>query len=336
MIAAGMCFWFRRHYVGDDQVDSASARGVLAAGKWTYGQGGWMPVQCIATDSGVLGLLHLPDEMREDRLWVVIHGAAADCFDGLIFAVSARLAGLGRRAAAVNLSARGLGRYDRSLRRFAGWPWVSIEDSVAEVLDLIRRCGGQPNIVTLVGHSWGAIVAAAAADHPSVQSTVLVSPMVSGQAMLSSLMGAELDQRLDLARQLVMSGRGADQVPTVGRADISAVSAATLLELADDTRNDLLASLAASEKDFTVVCGGREHAALRAFAASMPKVLNRGMTIEIDGAGHFYRGKEAELVSAILRDADCDDYHGDRPKRSAIRSGGAIHGASTGGSKTGG
>jgi pimeloyl-ACP methyl ester carboxylesterase len=255
-------------------------------------------IEVLATNDGLHGIVHHPVNSDRGVCAVVVHGAAADCFDGLVWTVCRELAATGIRCAAVNLSARGLGRYADSLRKHRGWPWALTNEAAAEVTAFAERCAsqfGEP--IGLIGHSWGALVAALATRAVAPVRLVLVSPMRSGRTIVETLF-TDSGLAVAEAEHLVASGRGADLILT-GSASPPGLSADTILDFFHRTPNGIDDVLPALDIPIHIIVGSREHPALVAAARELADHAAQAQLTVINGAGHFYVGRRAELVDAL-------------------------------------
>ncbi|MBV1850008.1 alpha/beta hydrolase [Catellatospora tritici] len=256
-----------------------------------------MPIEAISANTSLLGLVHIPDTGSPTALAVLIHGAASDSFDGLVWRISRELAESGIICAAINLSARSLGRYAGSFHRFSGWPWTATEPMVAEVEAFVRCCadryGGHP---ALIGHSWGSHLVALAAGRVTCTHLSLVSPIGSGRSMLEAMF-ADRPQVLDDVTRPRSEVDGNDLVHT-GRDNLPFLSAATIRDLhSQPALADLTADVS---QEIHVFVGDREHeSTLRAARDIVAQQPSRRALTSIPGAGHFYRGKESLLSAAL-------------------------------------
>lgn len=261
-----------------------------------------MHVEAISVDDGLLGIVHHPTSTDGEGCAIVVHGAASDCFDGLIWTICRDLAARGIRTAAVNLSARGLGRYAESLRSYRGWPWTPIDEAAAEVAAFSERCAdqfGQP--FAMIGHSWGALLATLASPVTRPKRLTLISPMVSPRTMVKNLY-PDIRQAVADAEERSASGRGAELILS-GTGNPASLSAAIIVDYFHYALNGIADVIANLDHPVRVVVGGREHHALLAGARDLANRASDGRLTVIDGAGHFFVGRRKELVNALAQSA---------------------------------
>ncbi len=170
--------------------------------------------------------------------------------------------------------------------------------------------------VSLVGHSLGAIMAAAfARRHPErTRSLVLASPAVGHGTVNAAVRTRRLAERLRLMAELGPEGYAHARAPRLVAADASATARALVLwnlaQLHPEgyaqaarllAHADIMPDVAAHPRALLVVCGTADtitpEASCRAVAAAAPRGVYRG----IAGAGHACYLEAPNRFNALLR-----------------------------------
>jgi pimeloyl-ACP methyl ester carboxylesterase len=259
------------------------------------GKIGRVHAEAILNNDHIAGILYHPEHCRFAGAAVFVHGAASDCLDGLPHKLSYALALRGIPVLNLNLWGRGLGRYDSSLRKLAGWPWHSPQRATHQVEEAIHYLQGLHQRVAVIGHSWGALLASMAAGQADF--LVLISPFANSQVFLTGLYLKGFEKAQEQARAAIGEGRPRATVPTAPGATIPFLSAETLIEYQDHDF-DLRRILSSSEVPRLVVVGGKEHSDLVDHARALGNSGSGSFKL-LSEAAHFYRGYEEPLGATI-------------------------------------
>lgn len=211
---------------------------------------------------------------------------------------------------AVNMRCRDLAytRYDIPLRDFTsgdpsvgGGYWEDLDEGRDDVTAAVAtaRARGHSRVV-VVGHSSGGFYAGMVADQlDEHEAVVLLSPITDNRRALKWWF-PDADERaaaLKRARSLVAAGDGATLLPLSRW--YWAISAASLVQRADEPEGIWPQTLAAAHVPVLLLAGGDESRAAdwRHMAEELPN--GRGHSAIIDGADHFYVGREDKVAEAV-------------------------------------
>lgn len=250
------------------------------------------------------GLVYEQGQERRNLAALLVHGKTMNFYTGPARILPPYLVDLGLGCLAMNRRGHDLGGI-RDSRASYGGAWERFADSQLDLaggFTELRRRGYRRFV--LIGHSFGGIVAAAyAAAHPrDIAALGLCSAGAGGpdylvqsssRGMLAGERHAEVAAE---AHRLVEAGQGQALLPVPGW--WYAISAASFVDLernvppvVDNVRRTScpILSLRGSEEPPAY------YPAEEAAAAAGP----RGRLVVLDGADHFYNGRERELAQAV-------------------------------------
>jgi pimeloyl-ACP methyl ester carboxylesterase len=247
-------------------------------------------------------------------LWV--HGRGANCYSGPARTLPPLLGHLDCIQLAVNLRSHDLAyvTQDDVQARVGGiapplggvW-WEHVPDGaldIAGALDWLRAYATVP--IFVVGHSLGGYyLALFSAVDPDIAGRVFLSPLPDLQQSFPSWFPAE--GAYDAARAWADEQVAAGTAGTLRSLppQFGAISAATIVERANETPGAWLDGANGSGRPAMIVWGGQESYAARwrQLAAGLAADVVR--TVEVPGTGHNYAGAEpavADAVAAFIRE----------------------------------
>ena len=253
------------------------------------------------------GLVYTPEDEGARRLAaLLVHGKTMNFYTGPGRILPPHLVPMGVSCLAMNRRGRDLGGI-RDGRGSYGGAWERFGDSqldIAAGLAELRRRGHKR--IVLIGHSFGGIASAAyAADHPDeIVALALLSagaggtdylPQVSRRGMLAGERHAEVDAE---ARRLVEAGQGQQILPLRGW--WYAITAASWVDLSANVP-ETVASARRTTVPVLALRGSLEEREFYPAEAVAEAVGSRGTPVVLEGADHFYNGRQAELARAVCR-----------------------------------
>jgi pimeloyl-ACP methyl ester carboxylesterase len=267
-------------------------------------------ISTAAADGRVLdGLLYEPTGAPPVASLLYLHGKGGNCYSGPGRFVPAG-AGAPLRHLALNMRCHDLA-YTRpdlpyvDFRREGpgladGGFWERLASGTVDVaagVAALRSLGPEP--VVLVGHSSGGFYAAvAAAQDASIAGRVLLSPLTSNKRPLPMWFDGEdgLRAALESARTLVRAGFGHRLISLPSW--YYAISAASLLERAEEPDDTWLKAVRANTSPLFVLWGGVESRASH-WRDVVGGLEGDVRSHEVAGADHNYMGFEDVVARAV-------------------------------------
>ncbi len=256
----------------------------------------------IPVEDAVIDALLYRSPIPASTLVICIHGALMNFCVGPSRFLPPMLVQRGFDCLAVNLRGHDLGSIRASFRKPEGWAWHLQSEAFIDlegVVAFTQREGYERYV--LLGHSWGALIAAhfvaQNSKKPSPVALILLSLVHSFKLFLEVNYGPFVTDVLEQARQLIASEAEWDLIAAPPGASIPVMSARTIVDLASAT-SEPFANLLSKLPRTLLVAGSREHAAL---LEAYDLLAKTGYEVQIiNKAGHFYRGQETSLADTLI------------------------------------
>lgn len=250
----------------------------------------------------LMGLLFRSRAGLAQRAFVVVHGAGLDFRASLYVGLAGQLADE-CDVYLTGIRASSLINYNDGFRAPQGWAHHTSQAAREDLGRWLTWLGQQGyGSIRLVGHSWGGLVALAAAIDfsPRGMDIALVSPIPSLGSLLTTNYGITREEYGSLIATLESMEEPA-LYPTKAGSPLGVVSVGTIRDLVT-TDWELLDLARSWSQPLLVVSGQKEHAQLLGGLDELARQLPKHVTRDtIRGAGHFYTHHHVALAVAIAR-----------------------------------
>ena len=247
------------------------------------------------------GLLFRPTEIRNSESAILmVHGVGWNFYRGLMKKMAERLANRGFTTLSMNTRGHDWLARGGSGRDFVGAAFETIEESIFDLdgfIDYLEAKGFTR--LALIGHSLGAVkVLKYQAEHqrPSVKTVVSVSsPDLSPGNLLGK---AELSLDYEAAEQLMKNGESESLIRGNFASDMDVYfSAQTIVnKYGPEGRGDARKFISRINVP-TLITTGSEEKKISEYGKQLAELARSTVLTrtEIEGADHFYKGKEDQL-----------------------------------------